>query len=149
MGKGLPGDADEAGDRYPGRMEILQSRLLLRPRDLRRTVDFYDRVLGLHRYREFGSEESGGVVFFLGGGFLEVSGSGDEPASDLTQLWLQVRSVDETHETLGAQGVPVDEPPATKPWGLREMRARDPDGLLLIFVEVPRDHPLRRDLRGG
>lgn len=34
-----------------------------------------------------------------------------------------------------------------EPWGLHEMHVTDPDGLTLIFVEVPRDHPLRRDLR--
>ncbi|HKK52600.1 MAG TPA: VOC family protein, partial [Myxococcota bacterium] len=34
-----------------------------------------------------------------------------------------------------------------KPWGLVELRAEDPDGLRLVFVEVPPDHPLRRDQR--
>ncbi|HEY0227732.1 MAG TPA: VOC family protein, partial [Mycobacterium sp.] len=32
--------------------------------------------------------------------------------------------------------------------GLKEMHVTDPDGLTLIFVEVPGDHPLRRDTRG-
>ncbi|MBV9039833.1 MAG: VOC family protein, partial [Acidimicrobiia bacterium] len=31
-----------------------------------------------------------------------------------------------------------------KPWGLREMWIRDPDGLTIVIVEVPEDHPLRR-----
>jgi hypothetical protein len=34
--------------------------------------------------------------------------------------------------------------PELKPWGLREMTVRDPDGLTLIFVEVPPEHPRRR-----
>jgi hypothetical protein len=29
-------------------------------------------------------------------------------------------------------------------WGLLEMTMRDPDGLALIFVEVPPEHPRRR-----
>src|SRR5512133_1534424 len=29
-------------------------------------------------------------------------------------------------------------------WGLFEMVARDPDGLALVLVEVPPEHPLRR-----
>jgi len=31
-----------------------------------------------------------------------------------------------------------------KPWGLREMAIRDPDGMRLVIIEVPENHPLRR-----
>lgn len=128
-------------------MEIVSSRSLLRPRDRSRTLDFYERVLELPIYREFGSHAARGVVFFLGGGFLEVSGEADEPSSDATQLWLQVRDLDAAHQHLVAHEVVVEEGPVTKPWGLYEMRVRDPDGRLLVFVEVPEEHPLRRDSR--
>ena len=129
-------------------MEVLQSRILLRPRDPERTRRFYGETLELPVYREF----SGGVVYFLGGGFLEISGRADvaatdATATDATQLWIQVRDVDATHARLEQQGVPIDEPPVDKPWSLRELRARDPDGRRLIFVQVPADHPLRRDRR--
>lgn len=128
-------------------MEILTSRVLIRPRELERSLDFYQRVLGLHVYREFGEGAGRGVVFFLGGGFLEVSGRGaGSPSSDV-MLWLQVRSLDDAHRALAAADTPIDEPPVRKPWGLREMRARDPDGLPLVFIEIPADHPLRRDIR--
>lgn len=126
-------------------MEILSSRILLRPRDFDRSFAFYHRVLGLHIYREFAGGR--GVVFFLGGGFLELSGSGTELASDATHLWLQVRSVDDVHRRLLDASVRIDEAPVDKPWGLRELHARDPDGLDLIFIEIPDDHPLRRDHR--
>lgn len=43
-----------------------------------------------------------------------------------------------------AKGVVVAEEPELKPWGLFEMVARDPDGLALVFVEVPPEHPFRR-----
>ena len=128
-------------------MEILASRVMLKPRDPARTRAFYGQTLGLHVFREFGSGPGRGVVYFLGGGFLELSGDGGEAASDATRLWLQVRSLAATHAALAAAGVPIEEAPVTKPWGLLEMRARDPDGRLLVFVEVPPDHPMRRDLR--
>lgn len=124
-------------------MEILSSRVLVRTRDFERSVAFYRDEIGLHVYREF----PGGVVFFLGGGFLELSAGGTESATDATALWLQVRSVDEAHRQLRAAGVTIDEAPVVKPWGLHEMRARDPDGLGLVFIEVPPNHPLRRDPR--
>jgi lactoylglutathione lyase len=32
-------------------------------------------------------------------------------------------------------------------WGLHEMHVTDPDGVTLIFVQIPENHPLRRDGR--
>lgn len=121
-------------------MEILSSRVLLHPVDPERSVAFYRDTLGLAVYREF----EGGTVFFLGGGFLEVSGRADAPPGANVQLWLQVRDVDTAHEALRAAGVPVLREPVTEPWGLREMWIADPDGVRIAVVEVPEDHPLRR-----
>lgn len=126
-------------------MDILSSRVLLTPSDLAASTAFYRDILGLAVYREFGV---GGIVFFLGGGFLELAGQGTPPPPGAFRLWLQVRDVRATHAALEARGVPVDGPPELKPWALWEMSARDPDGLELVFVEVPADHPLRRDPRG-
>ena len=36
--------------------------------------------------------------------------------------------------------------PATMPWGLREMWIDDPDGVHIVLVEVPADHPIRSRL---
>ncbi len=126
-------------------MDVLASRVLLRPVDFERSRTFYAETLSLHLYREF----AGGAVFFLGGGYLEVSGGGGPPAQtpDKLALWLQVRDVDAEWERLAAAGVEGVEAPVDKPWGLREARLRDPDGVLLVLVEVPDDHPLRRDPR--
>ncbi|MCZ7529267.1 MAG: VOC family protein [Acidimicrobiia bacterium] len=129
-------------------MEVLASRVLLHPSDFDRSFDFYARVVGLHLFREFGDDAARGAVFFTGGGYLELSGrSDDRPPGDRVGLWWQVRDVDREYERLAASGVEVIEPPTDKPWGLREARIVDPDGLLLVIVEVPDDHPLRRDTR--
>jgi catechol 2,3-dioxygenase-like lactoylglutathione lyase family enzyme len=55
-------------------VDVLSSRILLRPSDLDRSRRFYRDVLGLAIYREFGPPEDPGVVFFLGQALLEVSG---------------------------------------------------------------------------
>ncbi len=124
-------------------MEILSGRVLLRPADARRAQRFYRDVLGLAVYREF----AGGEVYFLGNGLLEVSGrAADGPPTGL-ELWLQVRDVGAEHARLAALGVPVLRPPRTEPWGLVEMWIEDPDGVRIALVEVPEDHPLRRDQR--
>lgn len=125
-------------------MEILSSRILLRPRDRARSLAFYEQTLGLAVYREWGEGPTRGVVFFLGGGLLEVSGSSSEAPSDAVKVFLQVRDLRAVREHLAAEGVEIEEEPEVKPWGLFEMVARDPDGLALVFVEVPPEHPLRR-----
>jgi predicted enzyme related to lactoylglutathione lyase len=129
-------------------MEILSSRVLLRPSNLERSHRFYRDVLGLAIYREFGPPEHPGVVFFLGQGMLEVSGSADDDAlPGPVQLWLQVRDIQAEHERLTAAGVPVLREPRQEPWGLIEMWIADPDGVRIVLVEIPDDHPLRRDTR--
>ena len=125
-------------------MEVLASRVLLHPVDFERSFRFYAESLGLHVYREWGSGSSRGAVFFLGGGFLELSGSSRMTASENTRLWLQVRDVNAVGREFRDAGVEVIEPPTDKPWGLREMQIRDPDGLTIVIVEVPENHPLRR-----
>lgn len=128
-------------------MEILSSRFLLHARDLERSLAFYRETLGLHPMREFGTARGRGVVFFLGGGFLEVTAGAGLELGPATELWLQVRDLAATEARLRAAGTPIREAATRKPWGLLELRAEDPDGLRLVFVEVPPDHPLRRDPR--
>ena len=127
-------------------MEVLSSRILLRPSNPGRSQSFYREVLGLAVYREFGPAESPGVVFFLGSGLLEVSGRSEEPPKG-PALWLQVRNVATEHDRLVAAGVTVTQPPRLEPWGLVEMWIEDPDGVGIVLVEVPDEHPLRRDQR--
>ena len=121
-------------------MEVLQSRVLYRPVDYERSVAFYRDVLGLQIYREWGS----GTVFFLGGGLLELSRSAGPVTDDKLSFWLHVRDVDAEFARLAAEGVEVVEAPVDEPWGLREARLRDPDGLMLVLVEIPSSHPMRR-----
>ena len=127
-------------------MEILSSRILLRPSDPRRSQSFYRDVLGLAVYREFGPVDHPGVVFFLGNGLLEVSGRSGQIPQGLA-LWLQVRDVAAEHRRLTAADVTITQPPRLEPWGLVEMWLQDPDGVRIALVEVPDDHPLRRDQR--
>ena len=106
-------------------MEVLSSRVLLRPTDPERSLAFYGDVLGLAVYREFGPPEHPGVVYFLGAGLLEVSGRSDEPPRGMA-LWLQVRNAAAEHARLAAAGVPVIHPPRLEPWGLVETWIEDP-----------------------
>ncbi|AJT68499.1 VOC family protein [Streptomyces chattanoogensis] len=124
-------------------VQVLSSRVLVRPSDPARSRAFYGEALGLAVYREFGTGPDRGTVYFLGGGFLEVSGRSAEPATGTLQLWLQVADAAAAHEELVARGVEVLRPPVREPWGLIEMWLADPDGHKVVIVEIPADHPLR------
>lgn len=124
-------------------VHVLSSRTLLRPTDPERSRAFYGGSLGLAVHREFGAGPDRGTVYFLGGGFLEVSGRSPGPVTPGLRLWLQVEDVDAAHRELREGGVEVLRPPAREPWGLVEMWIADPDGTRIVLVEVPAEHPLR------
>ncbi|MBA0052540.1 VOC family protein [Streptomyces sp. AJS327] len=124
-------------------VRVLSSRAMVRPTDPERSRAFYGEALGLAIYREFGTGPERGTVYFLGGGFLEVSGRSAEPPGPGLQLWLQVPDAEEAHRELVDAGVEVLRPPVREPWGLIEMWITDPDGVRICVVEVPADHPMR------
>lgn len=126
-------------------MEILSSRTLLISADPTALTVFYRDRLGLAVAREY----PGGTVFHAGAGFLEIPAhlADTTVARPTDTLWLQVRDIAAAHRDLDAAGVPTLAAPETKPWGLIEMTIADPDGRKIILVEIPADHPLRRDVR--
>ena len=98
--------------------------------------------IGLAIAREYGA----GTVFYAGQSLIELAGHGT-PQRTAARMWLQVRDVYATEKELTGRGVPIAREARQEPWGLHEMHVTDPDGVTLIFVQVPEDHPLRRDTR--
>lgn len=128
-------------------MEILASRVLFRPSDYARSLNFYRDDLGLAIAREY----PGGTVFHAGQSLIELAGHGTptHPGGPFPgALWLQVRDVYAVEALLRERGVAIIRPARQEPWGLHEMHVSDPDGVTLIFVQIPATHPLRRDSRG-
>jgi lactoylglutathione lyase len=123
-------------------MEILASRVLLRPADYPAALAFYRDTLGLAIAREY----PGGTVFYAGQSLIELAGHGG-PQPTTAALWLQVRDVYATQQELTWAGEANAREARQEPWGLHEMHITDPDGVTLIFVQIPRNHPLRRDSR--
>ncbi|MFE0349395.1 VOC family protein [Streptomyces griseoluteus] len=124
-------------------VHVLGSRTLIRPTDPERSRAFYGGQLGLAVYREFGEGPERGTVYFLGGGFLELSGRSQTPLAPSVRLWLQVPDAAAAHDELRAEGVEIVRAPVREPWGLIEMWITDPDGIPIVLVETPADHPLR------
>ncbi|CBT74681.1 MULTISPECIES: VOC family protein [Glutamicibacter] len=128
-------------------MDVLSSRVLLRPIDLAATQQFYRDVLQLAVAREFGPAQQPGMVFFLGNGLLEVSGHRPPGKPSTLVLWLQVRDVQAELEQLTARGATVQREARKEDWGLIEAWIQDPDGTRIVLVQVPEGHPIRRDVR--
>jgi catechol 2,3-dioxygenase-like lactoylglutathione lyase family enzyme len=129
------------------RMEVPSGRTLLRPSELARSHRLYRHTLGLAIYREFGGPDAPGLVFYLGNGLLEVSGQAMDPPGERIALWMQVRDVHAEHRRMRDAGVTILREPRREPWGLVELWIADPDHVRIVMVEVPEDHPLRRDQR--
>lgn len=118
-------------------MEILASRMLLRPGDYQQSLAFYRDQIGLAIAREYG----GGTVFFAGQSLLELAGYGSPDHSRGPfpgALWLQVRDLEATQDELRGRGVSIAREARQEPWGLHEMHVLDPDGITLIFIQIPR-----------
>lgn len=127
-------------------MEILASRILIRPADYERSLAFYRDGIGLAIWREYGA----GTVFFAGQSLIELAGHGREESDGGAfggAIWLQVRDIYDAQLELSERGVQIAREARQEPWGLHEMHVMDPDGVTLIFVQVPPEHPLRRDVR--
>jgi catechol 2,3-dioxygenase-like lactoylglutathione lyase family enzyme len=71
-------------------VDVLSSRILVRPSDLDRSRRFYRDVLGLAVCREFGPPDDPGVVFLLGPGLLEDAA--DECAAEAVSVLYQPSS---------------------------------------------------------
>ena len=87
-------------------MEILASRMLLRPADYPATLAFYRDRIGLAIAREY----PGGTVFFAGQSLIELAGHGrpDDAAGVFGgALWLQVRDVYAVQDQLRERGVEI------------------------------------------
>src|ERR1700730_15344977 len=122
-------------------MEILASRMLLRPVDYPRSVRLYRDQLGLAVAREYRA----GTVFYAGQSLIELAGHGTPNAGGT--MWLQVRDVYAAEEELKGRGVEIAREAKQEPWGVHEMHVVDHDGVLLLLVPLPETHPLPRDPR--
>ena len=127
-------------------MEILSSRTILRPRDYEAALEFYGSTLGLAVAREY----PGGTVFYAGQSLIEIAAHGRSDDADdgfHGALWLQVRDVYDAETELASKGLPIVRGAQQESWGLHELWIADPDGIPIVLVQIPDDHPLRRDLR--
>ena len=115
---------------HPMAVSIHQHITFIYTRDLNRSADFYEGVLGLRLARE----QAGCRIYHLAGGsYLGVC---DLPhravVTDGVIITLVTDEVDEWCERLRAHGVPLEKDPADSPqYRIYHAFVRDPNGYLI------------------
>lgn len=98
--------------------------------DVARAVEYYTKQLGFHA-----GFVSGEPPTFAGMNLDQVQIFLEQgvPAPSGTSVYFVVGDADQLHAFHRAAGVPVDEPPADRPYGLRDYSIRDLYGYRLTF----------------
>ena len=96
--------------------------------DVTRSIKYYTEVLCFKESWIWGEDPSfGGVV----DGQTAIFFCRGDQGHKGTWLALNVDNVDEYYEAIKAKGAEILSPPDTKPWSMREMLVKDPDGHIL------------------
>lgn len=96
--------------------------------DVRRSIAFYTDVLGFPESWSWDEEPTfGGVVNGDFSIFFCKGGQGHKG----TWLALNVDDVDKFYELIKDKNAEISGPPEDKPWFMREMLVKDPDGHIL------------------
>lgn len=108
---------------------------ILRVHDARASIAYYEEGLGCSKNWEH--QSASGLPLFVSmqfdGATLFLSEHGGDGAIR-THAYLFVDDVDRLYQRCHEHGARVIEPPADKPWGLREMRVQDLDHNELRFA---------------
>jgi predicted enzyme related to lactoylglutathione lyase len=90
---------------------------------MKKTVNFYESILGLKKTGEWGNY----AIFDVGGVELAFG------LRERFQMYLLVDDVDEAYKTLKEKGVQFVTEPKDQPWGARTAEFTDPDGNKFIL----------------
>lgn len=128
-------------------MEFSRLRFLFHTRQFDRSLDFYERILGMRRIAGWDRPDSRGVLLAASPtaiveiiGVPEGDARGYERPSGML-LMLEVDDADGAYERLTRMGARVEAPPHAQPWGHRLFVVRDPDGVVIHIHSPARAEP--------
>jgi methylmalonyl-CoA/ethylmalonyl-CoA epimerase len=124
---------------------VLQLRVALTTADHNRLMRFYCDGLGLEPDQVWTNEQGRAVLLPLGRATLELFDEQQAATVDAIEagqrlsgpvrLALQVPNLDEALARLAAHGAVIVHPPVVTPWGDRNARVQDPDGMQVTLFE--------------
>jgi methylmalonyl-CoA/ethylmalonyl-CoA epimerase len=131
----------------PAKQPVLELRVALTTADFERLVKFYADGLGLTPAALWTSEHGQALILEMGRGTLELfdenhAGHIDgieagQRVSGQIRFALQVPDLDAAMQRLLAHGATLVHPPVVTPWGDRNVRLQDPDGLQVTLFQAP------------
>ncbi|HEY1011465.1 MAG TPA: VOC family protein [Herpetosiphonaceae bacterium] len=126
---------------------VLELRVALTTGDYERLTRFYCAGLGLEPAALWTEGEDRALILDMGRATLEIFDEPHAAAVDQIEVGkrvsgpirfaLQVPDLDAAVERLLAIGAALVHPPITTPWGHRNARLADPDGLQITLYQVP------------
>ncbi len=126
---------------------VEETRIALTVKDFDAAVRFYRDVLGLPALEEWRNPDGSGVVLDAGRATLELISTDQAETIDRIEvgtrvagpirLALRVADSGETQARLVAGGARRVAAPVVTPWGHRNARVADPEGLQLTLFEIP------------
>lgn len=127
---------------------VMQLRVALTTSDYQRLARFYTIGLGLEPAQVWTNNNDRGLMIEMGTATLEIFDQGyaghvdqleaGARVSGSVRLALEVPDLDAALERLLANGATLVHPPVETPWGDRNVRVQDPDGLQVTLFQAPK-----------
>jgi len=108
--------------------QFVQGAPVLHVGDVEATAAWYRDVLGFRW--DYGDAQYA-VVWRDNSAVHFVRGDAGAPTG--VHLFQWVRDVDAYHREIAARGAPIVETPTDRPYGIRELTVRDPNGIGVVF----------------
>lgn len=121
------------------RSASMEFRIILTPSDFDRSWSFYRDTIGLDVLRSWDEGGRGGIFIVDGDSQIELleqsaDGTTDHPSG--VRIGWQVDDVDAEAARLADVGVEIVDAPTDQPWGHRNCRFVDPDGVPITLYTV-------------
>jgi hypothetical protein len=112
---------------------------ILQVKDFSEAMNYYTQKLLFKRLWDWGTPPNFGAV---GLGKIEIFFCLREQGNAGTWLTVLLDDVDDYYDRISVLGAEVVEMPANRPWNIREMLVRDPNGHVIRFGQsIPRREP--------
>lgn len=126
---------------------VIELRVALTTEAYERLASFYLDGLGLEPAQVWPEDQGRALVLDMGKATLEVFDEKQAQTVDQLEVGyrvsgpvrfaLQVPDLDAAVERLLAHGATLVHPPVVTPWGDRNVRLQDPDGMQITLFQIP------------
>ena len=130
-------DAHEEHDHDHGSTEFTSMTPILNVASVEASIEHYTSILGFNKDWDWPAEEEDKTFASISNGEVHVFLSENSQGARPVWIYYNVGDVDKLHEEYAAAGAVINQEPADKPWGAREMLVEDLDGHVLRIGGPP------------